>query len=247
VYIGDFDITLFLMTSFLIGVNGCPAGWISAAYTTTEDRIVWTVHNDFGHVLGYYPDDAVIAVDIPIGLTESSGRRRCERIARQLIGPRRCSVFPSPDRRVLQSQTYAEACKVSQAYTGRGLSVQSFALRTKISQVDRVITPELQSRVFEIHPEVCFWAAAGRRHLVHYKNLPAGFDDRRSILRGALKGVAIPSRIEAARMFTGVRPDDVLDSAIGAWTAWRYANGLSESVLDEPEYDSRGLRMEMVY
>jgi predicted RNase H-like nuclease len=235
------------MAGFPIGVNGCPSGWISAAYDTTEGRIAWTVHTDFGQVLGFYPEDAVIAIDIPIGLTESRGRRRCERVARQLIGPRRCSVFPSPDRRVLQSQTYAEACKLSRAYTGRALSIQSFALRTKISQVDRVITPELQARVFEIHPEVCFWAAAGRRHLVHYKNLPAGFEERRSILSGALKGVAIPSRIEAARTFIGVRPDDVLDSAIGAWTAWRYANGLSESVLDVPEHDSRGLRMEMVY
>jgi predicted RNase H-like nuclease len=89
--------------------------------------------------------------------------------------------------------------------------------------------------------------AAGRRYLVHYKNTPEGFEERRSILSDALKGVDLPRRIEAARMLKGVRADDVLDSAIGAWTAYRHANGLSESIPDVPEYDSRELRMEMVY
>jgi predicted RNase H-like nuclease len=109
------------------------------------------------------------------------------------------------------------------------------------------MSPQLQSRVFEIHPELCFWAAAGRRQLSHPKRKAAGFEERRVILEQALIGVEIPTWREATGLLPGVGPDDVRDATVAAWTAWRHARGLCERVPESPELDARGLRMEMVY
>jgi predicted RNase H-like nuclease len=46
--------------------------------------------------------DAAIAIDIPIGLTETGEPRLCDVQARRFIDPRKSSIFPAPDRRLLQ-------------------------------------------------------------------------------------------------------------------------------------------------
>jgi predicted RNase H-like nuclease len=188
-----------------------------------------------------------IAVDIPIGLTESFQPRLCDQRARRLVGPRSSSVFPAPDRRLLQFSMYSEASKFSRETSTKGLTRQSFAIFNKIAQADHSMSPELQSRFFEVHPEVCFWAAAGRHHLSHPKRKAAGFEERRAILEEVFNGAGIPTRPEAARLLPGVGSDDVLDAIVAAWTAGRHAQGICERVPESPQLDVRGLRMEIVY
>jgi predicted RNase H-like nuclease len=235
------------MLSRVVGVDGCKAGWIAAEYDPDAMRLTFTTHADLSSLLLACSDAASIAVDIPIGLTESFQLRRCDQLARRLIGSRSSSVFPAPDRRLLQFPTYPEASAFSRDKCGKGLTRQSFALFGKIAQADFALSPELQSRIFEVHPEVCFWAASGRRQLSHPKRRAAGFEERRAILEQVFIGVAIPARREAMGLLHGARPDDVLDATAGAWTAWRHARGLCESVSESPELDARGLRMEMIY
>jgi predicted RNase H-like nuclease len=235
------------MHSHVVGVDGCKFGWIAADYDPDGRRLTFTAHADFSSLLLTSVEAASIAVDIPIGLTESFQPRRCDLRARRLIGPRSSSIFPAPDRRLLQFPTYPEASAFSREKCGKGLTRQSFAIFGKIAQADSAMSPELQSRVFEIHPEVCFWAAADRRHLRYPKRKEAGFEERRAILEQVMIGVGIPTRHEAARLLPGAGPDDVLDAMVAAWTAWRHARGLSENVAESPEIDARGLRMEMVY
>ena len=50
----------------------------------------------------------VVAIDIPIGLSES-GPRPADEAARAFVGLRRSSVFPTPIREALQAPTYQEA------------------------------------------------------------------------------------------------------------------------------------------
>jgi predicted RNase H-like nuclease len=230
-----------------VGVDGCKFGWIAAGYDPDGRRLTFTTYADFPSLLLACFEAASIAVDIPMGLTESFQPRRCDRLARRLIGPRSSSIFPAPDRRLLQFPTYSEASAFSREKSGKGLTRQSFAIFGKIAQADSTMSPGLQSRVFEIHPEVCFWAAAGRRQLSHPKRKAAGFEERRAILEQVFIGVGIPTRREAAGLLHGVGPDDVLDATVAAWTAWRHARGLCERVPESPEFDARGLRMEMVY
>jgi predicted RNase H-like nuclease len=164
-----------------------------------------------------------------------------------MIGRRSSSVFPAPDRRLLQFSLYSEATAYSRGLCAKGVTRQSFAIYHKIAQVDSLMSSVLQSRVFEVHPELCFWGASDGRHLGNPKRTAAGFDERREILGRVLVGVDIPTRREAARLLPGVEPDDVLDATIAAWSAWRHTQGVCARVPELPELDARGLRMEMVY
>jgi predicted RNase H-like nuclease len=232
----------------VIGVDGCKFGWIAAEYDFERGQLTFSTYTDFSSLLHSCAEATSIAVDIPIGLTESFQPRRCDQLARRIIRPRSSSVFPAPDRRLLEISTYSEANMFSRERSGKGLTRQSFAIFYKIRQVDSAMVPELQSRVFEVHPEVCFWAAAGRRPLEHPKRKPDGFEERRTILERVLNGVVgIPTLAEAKRLSRGVGPDDVLDATVAAWTAWRHARGECERVPESAELDARGLRMEMVY
>ena len=235
------------MHSHLVGVDGCKVGWIAAKYDPNSKRFTFTTHADFSSLLAAYLGVDSIAVDIPIGLTESFQPRVCDQLARRLVGPRSSSVFPAPDRRLLQFSTYSEASTFSREVSTKGLTRQSFAILSKIAQTDCCMSPELQARVFEVHPEVCFWAAAGHHQLSHPKRRAAGFEERRAILERVFNGVGMPTRREAARLLRGVGPDDVLDAIVAAWTAWRHARGICERVPESPELDARGLRMEIVY
>lgn len=233
------------MHSKVVGVDGCKAGWLAAAYDLDSRKLTFTTHANFSSLLASCSEAASIAVDIPIGLTEEFRPRQCDLQARRLVGPRRSSVFPVPDRRLLLL-TYVEASAFSRQQSGKGLTRQSFAIFDKIAQADSAMSRDLQSRVFEVHPEVCFWAAAGR-HLLYNKRTPDGFTERQSILERVFPAIGILSRHGAGRLLPGAGPDDVLDSAIASWTAWRHARGTCERVPELPEFDVRGLRMEMVY
>ena len=172
-----------------------------------------------------------IAVDIPIGLP-ARGARRCDVEARQRLGPRRSSVFPAPVRAVLGSVTWQEASTRSRAVDGRGLSHQVFNLLPKIDEVDGLLSPSLQARVVEAHPELCFASIAGDP-LLDSKRTAAG-----QAVRRALLGVVPAPR-------PGAAADDVLDAHAAFWTARRVARGAEER-LGDGERDGRGLRMEIV-
>lgn len=90
------------------GADGCPAGWLVVEQDTgtreLRSRVVGKVEDIFGNGR----DLAVLAIDIPIGLT-TSGPRDCDVLARRRLGPRASSVFPAAIRPVLSAQTYEDA------------------------------------------------------------------------------------------------------------------------------------------
>ncbi len=144
------------------GVDSCRGGWIAVTYDTDDGTLTPRVEVSFMALLERLRDAVSIGVDIPIGLSES-GPRRCDVAVRKVLGPRRSSVFPAPDPRVLFAPTWREAEAHSRGLTGKGISQQSFAIRRKAAEVNWAMQWESQDRVFEVHPEVCFWAMAGRR------------------------------------------------------------------------------------
>ena len=129
---------------------------------------------------------------------------------------------------------------------GAGIPKQAFAIFWRILEVNWTLTPALQGRVFEVHPEVSFWALADRRPMEHAKNTADGYTERRSLLADKL-GVPIPTRAKARRLARPAAPDDVLDAIAAAWTARRVAEGRAGRLPDDPPVDARGLRMEIVY
>jgi predicted RNase H-like nuclease len=212
----------------LAGVDGCRAGWIVVHEGHAE------VHRDFAAVLATLPDDAVVAVDIPIGLVDEHvpGGREVDRAARTELGPKRSSVFSAPPRWALAARTLPDARR-----RGARLTLQTLNLLPRIEDVDSVMTPELQSRVFEVHPELSFAAMAGGPPVLRPKRSAAGTKERRALLQRA--AVRVPERPAGAAV------DDLLDACALAWSARRIADGTAFHLPDTPSRDAHGLHMEL--
>src|SRR5947208_101129 len=210
------------------GVDGCRAGWI-----VVHDGCA-TVHRDFATVLAGLPDDTVVAVDMPIGLIDEHepGGRDVDRAARLELGPKRNSVFSAPPRCALGSRTLGDARR-----RGARLTLQTLNLLPRIEDVDRVMSPDLQSRVFEVHPELSFAAMNGDDPVRAPKRSRTGAKERRALLRRA--GVIVPERPAGAAL------DDLLDACALAWSACRVAGGTARRVPDRPACGSRGLPLEL--
>ncbi len=128
---------------------------------------------------------------------------------------------------------------------GARLTLQTWGIARKIRVVDALVTPELQQRVREAHPEVSFAALAGGRGLTHRKKERAGELERLYILDQV--GIQLDPAVTRAALGSSVGRDDVVDAAVCLATAWRVMRGQELVLPDgEPEYDARGLRMEIV-
>ena len=231
------------------GLDGCRAGWVLVTGRVHPVRrgvpllraVEVTVVPTFAEALAQVLDGSIEAmgVDMPIGLPES-GPRAADRAARLRLGPRRSSVFPTPVRAALRSKDYADALARSRAVDGRGLSKQAFHLLPRMADVDEAMTPALQSRVFECHPETVF-ARLGQGPLATTKHTREGLDVRRQLLQpwfaDDVSAVWPPP--------SGAKADDVLDAMAVAVTAWRFTIGDVEH-LGDGDRDARGLRMEIV-
>ena len=218
----------------VVGLDGCPGGWIACLWKEPDDMRIHFV-KDPGILFEFGDFPLLIGIDIPIGLAE--GPRDCDSLARQLLGKRRSSVFPAPDRRLLQVQEYQEANRLNRQWHGKGLSKQTYNLLPKIREVDSFARLGL-SPLFEVHPELAFAQMAGAP-MVHPKRTPEGFEERRGLLLQHLPGVQLPERSSMGP----AKPDDWIDAAAVAWTARRIHEGIASRVPGQETYDQHGLLM----
>jgi predicted RNase H-like nuclease len=232
----------------LLGADGCKAGWVVASSDAHLTTIRFTIERSFQALLATVGDDeALVIIDVPIGLTEREPRE-CDLAARALLrAPRNSSVFPAPRRTLLQATTYAEACRLSREACDRGISQQLFGILPKIREVDSLMTPARQAQVREAHPEVTFAVLSGKGSgLCHYKKTRAGEAERLALLGRFLPRFE-PSA-ERTRLGRGnVAADDIVDAAACLVTAYRVSRW-EEVVLPlgVVPRDARGLRMEIV-
>jgi predicted RNase H-like nuclease len=220
---------------FVAGIDGCRGGWVAfKVHLPTRNTSVEII--DLPSILRNKPDDlTILAIDMPIGLLD--GSRACDKAARRLLRqPRGTSVFAAPCRASLSAKNHATATATNVRTTGRGLSQQAWGIASKIKQVDDAITPQCQKWVFEVHPEVCFWALAGKRPMVNGKKTKAGITKRLDLLRCVFADIEHHLQNRPA----GVGKDDLLDAAVAAWTALRLWKGEARHVCD-PERDNEGL------
>lgn len=220
------------------GVDGCRRGWVVATADDNDGSILdVTVLAQFDKVVGLLAlGVSHLAVDMPIGLP-NAGPRVCDVAARQLLGPRRSSVFPAPPRPILHERDYPTALARKRAIDGTGLSKQTFHLLPKIAEVDAALTPALQARVVECHPELAFRRRNGEP--LASKHDEVGRQRRRALVTDLLRDRPLP-RVR------GARPDDILDAIVLTRTARALGNGGAERLGDGAR-DSRGLVMEIAW
>lgn len=228
----------------VIGVDGCRGGWIAVRWAAD---VTHHLCRSFADVLAM--DAAVIAVDMPIGFPDASGRA-AERDVRRRLGERQSSVFSIPARAAVMCSDYREACAVSQRHSDppKKVARQTFHLFPKMREIDALMTPGLQSRVFEVHPELAFWAMNGQESVPLAKKVknrahPPGLSLRRDLLRSA--GFPIDNVAGVPIRAADAGPDDILDACACAWSARRILDGTGIRFPADPPLDAKGLRMEI--
>ena len=226
------------------GVDGCPAGWLVVCLAPQTQEPVVRLCPDFDAVLALRPRPDRIAIDIPIGLLDErqAGGRECDRLARRRLPGRTSSVFSPPVRGLLGATRYGQV-------RGHGLSIQAFGILAKIREVDRLMTPALQGRVYEAHPELAFRSLAGAP-MRHSKKTPAGREERLRALErlASFRTVrALLDTVATRYRRAQVGLDDCLDACVLAWLAGRIGVGAAQRLPAEPPLDAKGLRMEIWY
>ncbi len=157
---------------WVAGVDGCRAGWIAVLMRADEPQSHRIMTAPSLAAIADAPEQpAFIAVDMPIGLPErnNGSGRLPEQLIRPLLGARQSSVFAIPSRRAVEAQDYGEACATAAATSEppRKVSRQGFALFPKIREIDALLRarPDLRPRIYEVHPELAFWALNDRKAL----------------------------------------------------------------------------------
>jgi predicted RNase H-like nuclease len=228
----------------VVGVDGCKGGWIAVLWDTEMHTVEPIVYASLKEIIEANPDASAIGIDIPIGLSDT-GTRQCDLCARKLLGkPRSSSVFPPPVFEILDIATFAEAVIALNKRIGKGISKQSFAIFPKILEASQTITPDMQTRVFEVHPEVSF-LVLGKGPMAHKKSSAEGFAARRSLLEAAMR-ITIPEKKVVASWAKPAKPDDILDAMVAAWTARRVVQQEAIRFPAQPLLDGRGIRMEIL-
>lgn len=180
----------------VVGLDGCRSGW--AAVSLNEGRFAdAALLARASEALEMWPDLAVLAIDIPIGLPgrDVSYPRAADLEVRKRLLRRRSSVFLTPPREVLVEETYAAALARSVQNLQVGLSRQAYALRSKILEIDELARSE--PRVREVHPEISFMEMAGDTVQAWYpKRTWNGLAQRRACLERA--GIKLPTSWSAA-------------------------------------------------
>lgn len=218
------------------GVVPCRSGWLIASAKlagVTMSIEEPTYFDTFAEILDYKPAFTIIGVHAPIGyLDEPVPRgRTCDREARAVLGPRRgSSIRSAPSRAALQSGD------------STGLDAASKTLLTHYREIAEEVPAYRQRTVYEVEPELTFYDLNGELPLRYSKRTELGRVERRTLLATKIEGI---DRILFADL-AGVKAKHLIDAAACMWSARRIFGKVGNRIPEDPEWDSEGVRMEIV-
>jgi predicted RNase H-like nuclease len=216
------------------GADGCRTGWVVCRRETDGTLDIRVVKALADACEGL----SILAVDMPIGLTDSPRpARACEGEARKLLPGKTSSVFPTPCRPALACTTYARANATSKKL-GAGLTQQTFHLFPKLREIDELLRTQrkLQRIVYEAHPELAFARMNKGAPVLSKKRQPDGYAERLKLL------TRHGFRTKVDRL-PGAARDDILDAIAVCRTATLIAAGTATRLGGENEKDRHGLPM----
>jgi predicted RNase H-like nuclease len=193
------------------------------------------VYDTFLEVLQERPSFSVIVINAPIGFMDNSesGTRTCDRQARSLLGRRGAAVHNAPTRDQLMA---------TDQVAGPGIDAVSATLLPRYREVAAEMSPYRQRIVYEGHPELSFYQLNGNKPVRRSKKIEEGNLERRRILEKKMPGVDKILKSE----LKGVPMKHLLDAASLLWTARRVFGHAAIRLPSDAEWDSEGIRMELV-
>jgi len=239
--------------------DGCKGGWVLALGKRWPCAEPPRLHlcADFRQVVALTRGCSAVVVDMPIGLPSDARPRPCDELAWEELRSCRSRVFRTPPRQALSARTALEFQKIHRRICGVGSGYPVWNIAPKLREVDAAMTPSLQRRIVEFHPELTWKRLAGKP--LPSKHTKAGLRARLSILRRFVPGLKEALRWRK-RLAAAVKLDDVLDALVGlaaahgaaAVLAVRAASAVSAQSgrafrlpPGRPPRDARGLRMEI--
>ena len=216
--------------SVVAGVAPTRSGWLVAsaklrgATFAPEEALLC---DSFRQVLDVRPPFAIVVVNVPIGYLDDldTGQRSCDREAQAILGDHSSVVPDAPTRSSL----------LVDANDGD-------FLQERYREVALEISPSNQRVVYEGNPELSFYQLNGYESLQWSSESDEGRGERRAVLDLKIPGVR---RVLDADM-PGITQRELHDVAALLWTARRVFGHSATRLPTDGEWDSEGLRMELV-
>jgi predicted RNase H-like nuclease len=221
----------------VVGVDGYSGGWV--AVRIDGGRRDLRLLGSISELSAMKFDRA--GIDMPIGLPEC-GLRDCDLQARAMLRPHASRVFTGARRGLWDHASHEAANRALKRRGEAGVSIQLWNLGPKILEVDALMTPRLQQRVRETHPELVFLRLNFGRPLPS-KKTEEGIAERMKLLKRQ-RFTELKQWIACKP--TGVKADDILDACAVAIAAHDFTSGhvLPRSGAAK---DAKGLKMQIWY
>lgn len=232
-----------------VGAVRRAGSWLAAGFDE-EGHARTDVFADVGSLWAHYEERAErILIDVPIGLLEDGRQpRRCEPLARSVLGERAGAVALTPVREATRKRNARAAKRVNQRKAGWTLSERAFARCEAIAAVDDLLGEITEARsVFrESHPELCFRAFDGAP-LEYPPSVAAGYAERMRALAEFDRDA--PPTVQAVAEATGdhALPVEAVLAAVALGYTARPGPGRLRTLPADPSTDSTGLPMAIAY
>lgn len=236
--------TAKLPYKMLGGVVPCPGGWLIVparlAGVTVVAEDAWVVPTLLD-VLEFKPKFEAAAIWAPIGFhDEPQGPfRPCDEEAREYVGwPRRVAIRPVPCRAALHAATREEALEIEP-----WLTRDDFRRFKWLREAEREFQPFHQRSYFAAHPDLTFSQLNNDIPLTTSPYHEDGVLERMALIRDKMPGV---EEIVTRTPPPGAALVHMLEATGLLWTARRAAGRAMQRLPLDPNWDSTGMRMELV-
>ncbi len=225
--------------SIVAGVTPCPRGWLvqsAKLHGATFSPELPIIYDTFLEILSERPNFSNLVVNAPVGYldTPDMGPRTCDIQARSLAGSRGATIKNAPSRAVINGEV---------DWNDAGIDAITATLLPRYREVAREMSPFRQRLVYEGSPELSFYQLNQDTSMHSSKKVEEGVEERRDVLESHIPGIDKVLEVE----LDGVAESHIFDALSLLWTARRVYGHAARRIPIEPEWDSEGLRMEIVY
>lgn len=237
-----------------IGIDSCKKtgkyqGW-AAFWQNSEGSYGFGVYPTITELMTEHGDADCWLIDIPVGLPETlqHGLARPDQELRNRLPGKKSSVFNTPCRQAVYSQDKQDAKALNIQFLQKSLSEQSLGFSLKIREVDQFLSenPQFIGRLRESHPEYAFALLNHDQPLVSKKRHCLGFAERKLVLSQYLTHTEQALEAIIAK-YPKLLMDDFIDAMVLAVIGHMGMENGFETIPKQPQKDSRGLPMEIVY